>query len=744
MTGGFCVGAVYGTLGLDTSDWKKKLGLVHGDMKGLTGQANAVSEAFASIGKKMVLAGAAAITTLGLIVKQTADAGDAINDMSQRTGIATDILSGYKLAAEKAGSSLEDFAIGMQALSSRMFDVKSGAAGSKKAFDSLGVSVTDSNGKLRPLNDVMLDVADRFSRMEDGAEKAALAQDIFSRSGRRLIPLLNQGAAGLKEEAAMASRLGLVFDKITAAAADRFNDSMTNLKGSITGIRNDIGNALIPVFTKLADGVTEAIATIRGKIAEFVKSGKLQEWAVGAARVFIGAFKLMAESVAGLMLLLPSLKASIFSVAEGFYGILSRIADGISLVPGVSAQAGVALKVMAGDLKDFAATYGKAADDNKNKVSEIRTAAGVLLTALDMVAAGFGKMGIIAKKTFKEMATASKITGEEMAANLSKLVGTLEAAAALEPIDIPIEFNFFPADEPLDTSFYKDLLDMGAELSAEATRKIKEKAIDPLAKAFDGLYNDIATGFGDALEGMFDGTKRFGDAFVAIWQSIKKAFFRVIGEMVAKFMVGFVQKILKGMSIIKAFESALGVGGTLLNAAGKVAAGTVVNVAGGAVGETMTATSAAGGAAVKGAAGAAAGISAAWVIGVAFAAVWLGAVFGRLFGKTAADKWEEEFNKRMKAKYGPTWTNPPSVITLEQLKQINPPPPPIDYPGRKKPGGGTVTHPGSSGDINVTLHVSTLDSENVVKVVRDKVIPVLREAARRHEFWIPLGSAGGV
>ena len=389
--------------------------------------------------------------------------------------------------------------------------------------------------------------------------------------------------------------------------------------------------------------------------------------------------------------------------------------------------------------------FSDMADKNLEAAADTVAGFDVLLDVLKTLSKSFDEVGTISKKTFKSMASASKVTAEEMSANLTKLVGALEAAAALEVIDIPIEFNFFPADEPLDTSFYQDFLDMGAEFSAEASRKIKEKAIDPLAKAFDGLYNDIATGLGDAFEGMLDGTKSFGDAFVAIWDSIKKAFFRVIGEMVAKFMVGFIQKIIKGMSLIKAFASALNVGGSLLGAG-------VAGVAGiGAAGAAGLGSAAAGGAIVTEsgflmAAPAAAGsaIIASWAIPVAFAAVWLGAVFGRLFGKTAADKWEAEFNARMKKKYGQDWTNPPRVITLEQLKQVNPPPPPIDYPGRKKPGGGTVTHPGISGDINITLHVSTLDSENVVNVVRNKVIPVLREAARRHEFWIPLGSAGGV
>ncbi len=69
--------------------------------------------------------------------------------------------------------------------------------GPAKVFNALGVSVTDANGRLREGNAVFADLADRFSRMEDGSTKTALAIQIFGESGADLIPLLNAGADGL-------------------------------------------------------------------------------------------------------------------------------------------------------------------------------------------------------------------------------------------------------------------------------------------------------------------------------------------------------------------------------------------------------------------------------------------------------------------------------------------------------------------------------------------------------------------
>ena len=47
------------------------------------------------------------------------------------------------------------------------------------------------------LRRVMMQVADAFKKMPDGAEKAGLAMKLFGKSGADLIPLLNEGADGL-------------------------------------------------------------------------------------------------------------------------------------------------------------------------------------------------------------------------------------------------------------------------------------------------------------------------------------------------------------------------------------------------------------------------------------------------------------------------------------------------------------------------------------------------------------------
>lgn len=105
-------------------------------------------------------------------------------------------------------------------------------------------------------------VADRFKGMPDGVEKTALAMDIFGKSGKDMIPLLNQGSSGLKAMGDEAARLGLVFDDKALAAAKRYSMAQKDLTENVEGLKNKIGMAFLPILADMTGGLV--------KLAEFV------------------------------------------------------------------------------------------------------------------------------------------------------------------------------------------------------------------------------------------------------------------------------------------------------------------------------------------------------------------------------------------------------------------------------------------------------------------------------------------
>ena len=121
------------------------------------------------------------------------------------------------------------------------------------AFKELGISVRDSNGNIRDTEEVYREVVDRFGRMQDGAQKTSIANRLLGQGFAAMIPVLNSGSKGLKDAADEAKRFGLIIDKETSAAAERFNDDLQRMRSLASGLGLQLGMTLIPIFNKLLD-----------------------------------------------------------------------------------------------------------------------------------------------------------------------------------------------------------------------------------------------------------------------------------------------------------------------------------------------------------------------------------------------------------------------------------------------------------------------------------------------------------
>ena len=205
-----------------------------------------------------VVAGISSVAAgLAKIIKSTADYGDELYNTSQKIGISVEALSGLQYAAGLANIEHATLTIGIKKLSTAVVE-------SSKELKSLGFTQSEL-GNLKT-DELLLKLADRFRQMEDGAGKTALAVKLFGRSGIELIPLLNEGSAGIKKMTDEAKAFGLVIDEKAAKAADDFNDNLDRMKGLVMGITVSIGNELIPKINSL--------------VAELEKAAKSEGWKI--------------------------------------------------------------------------------------------------------------------------------------------------------------------------------------------------------------------------------------------------------------------------------------------------------------------------------------------------------------------------------------------------------------------------------------------------------------------------------
>ena len=230
-----------------------------------------------------LLAGLGVSLTLGAfaaLVKGAIDSADELNKLSQKIGISVEALSTLQFAAQLSDVGLESLKTGLKGLSANLTEARAGLGEGADLFQALGISVEDAAGNLKSSDTILLEIADRFASFEDGATKTALAVKLFGKSGMDMIPFLNQGSSGIRALMLEAERLGLKLSTETAQAAEAFNDNLTALKASSSGLGISLATELLAPLRVVTDAIREG-----------------QGEATGFAAILGGALKTTLEAI---------------------------------------------------------------------------------------------------------------------------------------------------------------------------------------------------------------------------------------------------------------------------------------------------------------------------------------------------------------------------------------------------------------------------------------------------------------
>lgn len=213
------------------------------------------------MGAKLMALGAAAALPLALSVKSFVSQGDALDKMSQRTGIAVKALSEMAYVADLSGANLQAYEKAVMAMSKAIRSAGQGLQTQMLALKDIGLEYKDLEG-LSPDKQFIL-ISEALSRVTDEGQKAAISQELFSRAGKQLLPMMKLGTAGMEAMRAKARALGITMSGSEAKAAAKLKDDMTSLWYVLKRAAFTIGSALAPAINSLAEWLAPVI-TKRG------------------------------------------------------------------------------------------------------------------------------------------------------------------------------------------------------------------------------------------------------------------------------------------------------------------------------------------------------------------------------------------------------------------------------------------------------------------------------------------------
>lgn len=216
--------------------------------------------------------------TFAVKMKQMVDEADKIGKVAQSLGVTVEALSALKYAAD-----LSD--VSMLELESAVNRLNKAASSGSQIFDTLGISLKKSDGTLKDANDLIGDIADKFSHYQDGAGKSAAAMELFGRSGAALIPMLNEGRDGLEKMRQEAERFGVIIDTQTAAKAQELNDNIRRLQiamdGAFLAMMPQVLSVLVSFSEEIvnsAEGMEEmrkAARTLAVSLVDVITAGRM-------------------------------------------------------------------------------------------------------------------------------------------------------------------------------------------------------------------------------------------------------------------------------------------------------------------------------------------------------------------------------------------------------------------------------------------------------------------------------------
>lgn len=441
----------------------KRLG---NSMQGVEGKAKNLGMAVRGVGSAFkALFAAAAVAGFSAFVKGAIDSADAFGKLSTRTGIAADKLQAYANAGKLADVSQSDLETGLRTLARTQAEAADGVATYSEAYAKLGLSVKEADGSLRPSDELLGEIADKFADLPNGPEKAAVAMDIFGRSGAKLITLLNGGSEALE-------RFNYETSENFAQNAELFNDKITELQIQFDGFRAQLADALLPALNSIIEGFATMLS---------------------AENDFTGFFQAVEIAIRGVAV---SIAATIMGITE----IVALIKAAATAVGAVSlGRFGEAGEALSGFFGDAAERF----DANK-KIMDLLT--GQVQAPVNYGGGGGGASQNQFEAIEESTNQASENT-KEMSVDLAIYLADLEASVA--------------AAEQLEAEQFA----AGAAIAEQLNQQDKLNAsVSKTDSLFGSIKNTIAGSMANALEGIIFQTQSLSESLAGLAKSLASMF----------------------------------------------------------------------------------------------------------------------------------------------------------------------------------------------------------------------------
>ena len=432
-------------------------------LKTVGGAATSASKGVAGIG----LAAAAASAAIAVLVTKSFEAVDIIGKTATQTGIATDTLQAFHLAARESGTSIEGANTALIKFARSVGDADKGLKTQADIFKDLGVNLRTTEGRMRSFDDILGDTAKGIMQLGSQAERASALANLFGRQGVILTGAITDlSENGMKNFIQRAKDLGIVLSEKVIRRTEEFNDAIGVIKMQIGSFVNNITTSFLPIFEKMQTA-----------IADFIKNaidqaGGMDQLGLSIANGIIDGVALGIEAMGNLgdsfMSTFTNLKIQILGLTNHFLELQQsimglfpeRFADELGHMELMIIHNQVAIKdlgkettdygkkakIAADKLRSFKLTTADITDENEKfnkslgdtaiKMTDIGSPMEVYIAQIEDVGKTIQQIGVKSMKSFEDAIVSGLKNGKLSFKNFADVVVTELIRVAVQQLII--------------------------------------------------------------------------------------------------------------------------------------------------------------------------------------------------------------------------------------------------------------------------------------------------------------------
>lgn len=176
-----------------------------------------------------------------------------INKLAQRLGISANEAYRFQMAVNLSGGDANQFANVVNRLNKEVLNAGTNGNDTTKALERFGVTLTDSQGKLLPMTQIMLNLSDGYNKAAASGNGAAFAAQVLGKNGQDLLPTLKNLRKDLEDVGD--TDLGVIMNPEKVRQTERqlriYNGEIRNLKAELGSLASTILPPIVKALHEL-------------------------------------------------------------------------------------------------------------------------------------------------------------------------------------------------------------------------------------------------------------------------------------------------------------------------------------------------------------------------------------------------------------------------------------------------------------------------------------------------------------